>query len=141
MLFERVTFAWRGKSHQNRADRTRIFRKNYKGIGLTEILHSPSLMLGPVRVITPIKHGAAHSYECVLSMAEQGADLRGKSGLCRVSEVCKPELWVTRWFPKPSPKRDRAITKATVVSPLSPHCQPVLRAIRALCRANEIINS
>src|SRR5690625_3218976 len=52
-------------------------------------------------------------------MAEQGADLRGKSGLCRVSEVCKPELWVTRWFPKPSPKRDRAITKATAVSPLS----------------------
>src|SRR5690625_7797232 len=74
-------------------------------------------------------------------MAEQGADLRGKSGLCRVSEVCKPELWVTRWFPKPSPKRDRAITKATVVSPLSPHCQPVLRVSTALCRANGIIYS
>src|SRR5690625_627517 len=47
-LFRRVTFAWRGKSHQNRADRTRILRRNYNGIALTEILHSPSLMLGPV---------------------------------------------------------------------------------------------
>src|SRR5690625_1720184 len=47
-LFWRVTFAWRGKSHQNRADRTRILRRNYTGMGLTEILHSPSLILGPV---------------------------------------------------------------------------------------------
>src|SRR5699024_3542058 len=38
-LFWRVTFAWRGKSHQNRADRTRILRRNYTGMGLTEILH------------------------------------------------------------------------------------------------------
>src|SRR5690625_1112028 len=78
-LFWRVTFAWRGKSHQNRADRTRIFRRNYNGIALTEILHSPSLMLDPIWVITPGMHGAAHNYECVLSMSGQGADLRGKS--------------------------------------------------------------
>src|SRR5690625_6369037 len=44
-----------------------------------------------------------------------------KSGLCRVSEVANLQLWVTRRFPKPSPKRDRVITKATAVSPLSPH--------------------
>src|SRR5690625_7982678 len=78
-LVGRVTFAWRGKSHQNRADRTRIFRRNYNGIALTEILHSPSLMLDPIWVITPGMHGAAHNYECVLSMSGQGADLRGKS--------------------------------------------------------------
>src|SRR5690625_8039519 len=43
----------------------------------------------------------------------------GKSEPCRVSEVCKPELWVTPQVPMPSPKRDRVITKATAVSPLS----------------------
>jgi len=56
-----------------------------------------------------------------------------KSGPCRVSEVCKPELWVTPQVPKPAPKRDRTITKATAVSPLSLHCQPVLRRGRVLC--------
>src|SRR5690625_1584608 len=78
-LFWRVTFSWRGKSHQNRAEKTRIFRRNCNEIGLTEILNAPSLMLGPVWVITPGRHGAAHSYERVLPMAGQGADLRGKS--------------------------------------------------------------
>src|SRR5690625_232675 len=53
-----------------------------------------------------------------------------KSGLCRVSEVANLQLWVTRRFPKPSPKRDRVITKATAVSPLSPHCPSVLRPSR-----------
>src|SRR5699024_12659235 len=47
-LFWRVTFAWRGKSHQNRADRTRLFRRNYTGTGLTETLNTPSLMLDPI---------------------------------------------------------------------------------------------
>src|SRR5699024_1069208 len=47
-LFWRVTFAWRGKSHQNRADRTRLFRRNYTGTGLTETLNTPSLMLAPI---------------------------------------------------------------------------------------------
>src|SRR5690625_8024933 len=36
-------------------------------------------MLDPIWVITPGMHGAAHNYECVLSMAGQVADLRGKS--------------------------------------------------------------
>ena len=103
-------------------------------------------------MITPGKHGAAHSYECVLSIAGQGADLQSKSvvgnsavmqpnrlrsggfasksGLCRANEVCKSELWATPLFPKPSPKRDRAVTKAETVSPLNPRCRSVLRPSR-----------
>src|SRR5690625_7756533 len=42
------------------------------------------------------------------------------------------QLWVTPQVPKPSPKRDRVITKATAVSPLSPRCQPEIG--RASCR-------
>src|SRR5690625_3661304 len=57
-----------------------------------------------------------------------------KSGLCRVSEVANLQLWVTRRFPKPSPKRDRTITKATAVSPLSPRCPSVLRPNRVLLK-------
>src|SRR5690625_855063 len=67
--------------------------------------------------------------------------LRPSRKLCRVSEVCKPELWVTPQAPKPSLKRDRVITKATAVSPLSPSYQPVLRPSRVPCPANEITNS
>src|SRR5699024_12745978 len=86
-LFWRVTFAWHGKSHQNRADRTRILRRNHDGTGLTEILNTLLLMLGPVRVITPGRRGAAHSYECVLSMTGQGADLRGKSDETKTKQL------------------------------------------------------
>src|SRR5690625_6860294 len=57
-----------------------------------------------------------------------------KPGPCRVSKVANLQLWVTPQVPKPSPKRDRVITKATAVSPLSPRCQLVLRTIRALVR-------
>src|SRR5690625_4707516 len=57
-----------------------------------------------------------------------------KPGPCRVSKVANLQLWVTPQVPKPSPKRDRVITKATAVSPLSPRCQLVLRTIRALLK-------
>src|SRR5690625_730179 len=36
------------------------------------------------------------------------------------TKFANSQLWVTPQSPKPSPKRDRAITKATAVSPLSP---------------------
>src|SRR5699024_12554997 len=44
------------------------------------------------------------------------------------------QLWVTPQFPKLSLKRDRIITKATAVSPLSPRCQLVLRPNRVLLK-------
>src|SRR5690625_7453136 len=49
-----------------------------------------------------------------------------KSGPCRVSEVCQPELWVTPQVPKPAPKRCRTITQASAVAPLSIRCHPAL---------------
>src|SRR5690625_640001 len=64
--------------------------------------------------------------------------LRPNRELCRVSEVVNLQLWVTPQVPKPSPKRDRAITKATAVSPLSPRCQPVLRRSRTRCCGSQI---
>ena len=63
-----------------------------------------------------------------------------KPGLCRVSEAANLQLWVTRRFAKPSPKRDRTIAKAAAVSPLSPHCQSVPRPSRELCRVSEVVN-
>src|SRR5690625_2074738 len=90
-------------------------------------------------------------------MTRQGADLRGKSagtkagrllngftfqragllanpGFVQSSKIVSFNCGLLRTFPKPSLKRDRIITKATTVSPLSPRCQPVLRTIRALLK-------
>src|SRR5690625_5859848 len=63
-----------------------------------------------------------------------------KSGLCRVSEVVNLQLWVTPQFPKLSLKRDRAVTKAPTVSPLSHHYPSVLRPNRVPCPASEVVN-
>src|SRR5690625_2554660 len=90
-------------------------------------------------------------------MTGQGADLRGKSAKTKAGRLfngftfqragllanpgfvasAKPytlNCGLLRTFPKPSPKRDRVITKATAVSPLSPHCRSFLRPNRVPVR-------
>src|SRR5690625_5613300 len=90
-------------------------------------------------------------------MTRQGADLRGKSagtkagrllngftfqragllanpGFVQSSKIVSFNCGLLRTFPKPSLKRDRIITKAETVSPLSPHCLSVLRPSPALVR-------
>src|SRR5690625_1461954 len=66
-----------------------------------------------------------------LTKTKQPPENPGRFMAASFVELAKPAnlpLWVTPRFPKPSPKRDRAITKATAVSPLSPRCRSVLRA-------------
>src|SRR5690625_1550739 len=73
---------------------------------------------------------------CVASGAKQClADFApAKPCLSIRTKFANLQLWVTRRFPKPSPKRDRTITKATAVSPLSPRCPSVLRPNRVLLK-------
>src|SRR5690625_6073101 len=63
------------------------------------------------------------------------ADLLANPGLVQLAKPQTFNCGLHHACPQSSPKRDRAITKATAVSPLSPRCRSVLRASRALVSA------
>src|SRR5690625_3388683 len=62
------------------------------------------------------------------------ADLQTNPGLVPPTKPQTFNCGLLSTFPKPPPKRDRAITKAPAVSPLSPQCPSVLRPNRALLK-------
>src|SRR5690625_3397926 len=64
----------------------------------------------------------------------QRAGLLAIPGFVQSSKIVSFNCGLHHTSPKSPPKRDRAITKAETVSPLSPHCLSVLRPSRALVR-------